>query len=320
MWFFLVGIFQPPTSNSTTESVKIANTLIAWPQKTGCLPDGAPLLPPGVILLGIAKNTICCPFQEGDLPPPLELQRTRFSVGIWQHDSFHHITMLFRKVTVPPMVTLPAIINIPEKGGLSLHFYLCQRGWKQSCCYFICAQDWKSFGEGAVYKLDGKFFRGPSWPFFFCFCFQLASFLLALVDIYRNFPSSNYPWRTGNPKAAFSHQNLFSLLNSWRVRCDQAYQMCHSGGMVKKDLQTFRGYSLWVHWRSQRIQQPMSRATEPSMWQRVFCGQNPWWHSEQSGLLGCIHVCHHFMRLNLQLSWGFCELPPSSPHPQRSCQ
>lgn len=162
----------------------------------------------------------------------------------------------------------------------------------------------------------------PPDPFFFWFCFQLASFLLALVDIYRNFPSSNYPWRMGNPKAAFSHQNLFPLLNSWRVRCDQAYQMRHSGGMVKKDLQTFRGYSLWVHWRSHRIQQPVSRATEPGMWQRVFCEchQNPWWHSEQSGLLGCIHVCHHFMRLNLQLSWGFCELPPSSPHPQRSCQ
>lgn len=73
----------------------------------------------------------------------------------------------------------------------------------------------------------------PPDPFFFWFCFQLASLLLALVDIYRNLPSSNYPWRMGNPKAAFSHQNLFPPLNSWRVRCDQAYQMCHSGGMVK---------------------------------------------------------------------------------------
>lgn len=212
------------------------------------------------------------------------------------------------------MVTLPAIINIPEKGGLSLHFYLCQRRWKQSCCYFICAQDGKSFGEGAVYKLDGNSSRHPPWPFYFWFCFQLASSLLALVDIYRNLPSSNYPW-DGNPKAPFSHQNLFPLLNSWRVRCDQAYQMCHSGGMVKTCRHSVipygctggpRGYS------SQCQGQQSPACDKGCSVDKIHDG------IQQPGILGCIHVCHHFMSLNLQLSWWFCELPPSHHH--KVCQ
>lgn len=81
------AFYNLPFCKSTTESVKIANILTAWPQKTGCLPDGAPLLPPAVILSGVAKNTICCPFQKGGFasarwaPGDLFLS---LPIGIWQ--------------------------------------------------------------------------------------------------------------------------------------------------------------------------------------------------------------------------------------------
>lgn len=90
--------------------MKIANTLTAWPQETGSLPDGAPLLPPAVILSGVASNAICSPFQERcfasapGAPGDLFLSR---SIGIWRQHLFssHHHALC------PRLVPLRALVN-----------------------------------------------------------------------------------------------------------------------------------------------------------------------------------------------------------------
>lgn len=181
--------------------------------------------------------------------------------------------MLFRKVTVPHVVTLPAIINVPEKEGLSLHFYLCQRGWKYSCCHFICTQDGKSLEKKMSISWMGNSSRDLPEPFISGSVFRLPlSFSVALVDIYRDCPASKYPWRDGESQGRWeagsegSRCFLSPPQSSWRARRAQAWlARCAIQEERPRPADSQRLFPMGtLESRAQRLQQPMSSAREPS--------------------------------------------------------
>lgn len=113
VWSFPVGIFQPcttcPSARAPQRSVKTANTLTAWPQKTGSLPDGAPLLPPAVYSVRGGEEYHLLPSQEKGFASAHWAPEDPFpslSIGIWRQELFFSHIVLFRKVAVPRMVTL----------------------------------------------------------------------------------------------------------------------------------------------------------------------------------------------------------------------
>lgn len=192
------AFYNLPFWKSTTESVKIANTLTAWPQKTRSLPDGVPLLLPAVILSGVAKNTICCPIQEEGFASPHWAPENPFlslSIESWQQQLFSSHHHAFRKVTVPRVVSLLAIINVAEKEGLPLTL---PKGWRDPCCYFVRIKGEKSLQK----EMSISWLRNPSRDhfsaFYFWSCFRLgSSFMVALVDIYRSHLAFKHPWGDG---------------------------------------------------------------------------------------------------------------------------
>lgn len=225
------AFYHLPFRENPAESVRIVNTLIAWPQKTGFLPDGAPLLPPAVFLSGVAKNTICCPFPEKAFASPHRAPEDPFlslPVGIWQQQPFsshHHALQKGHCVEKG--------VSISWKGSLlSLSFRVLLSG----CLSLFLHSSRDNLGESPSSQTPVKGWGIPRQ---------------VLLPPCRNWGEQVCP---------------FSTLGSWRARCDPTWlTKCAIQEQWPRHAGIQGSFSLVaLEWRAQRMRQPTSAATEPS--------------------------------------------------------